>query len=146
MKKKLLYFLLILLVLSCGKDDGAGYSPTPAPLEIPTLFGEKIIPPIIPVDNPQTVQGIALGKKLFFDPILSSDNSVSCATCHLPSASFSDNSQFSTGVNGALGTRNSMPLFNMVWNYDERFFWDGRIFSLEHQAQEPIINLSLIHI
>ncbi|MFD0964417.1 cytochrome-c peroxidase [Pseudofulvibacter geojedonensis] len=141
MKNNSIYsFIVVLFLLSCGKDDGARYSPTPAPLDIPALFGEKIISPIIPVNNPQTLQGIALGKKLFFDTKLSSDNSVSCATCHLPSASFSDNSQFSTGVNGALGTRNSMPLFNMAWNYDERFFWDGRIFSLEHQAQEPITN------
>lgn len=137
----LLYSIVILLfLLSCGKDDSSGYSPTPAALEIPALFEEKIIAPIIPVNNSQTIQGVALGKKLFFDPILSSDNSVSCANCHAPSAAFSDNATVSVGVNSAMGNRNSMPLFNLAWNYDERFFWDGRVFSLEHQAREPIIN------
>lgn len=135
-----LFSFMVFFLLSCGKDDATGYSPTPIGLEIPTLFEEKIIGPIIPIHNPQTLEGVTLGKKLFFDPILSSDSSISCAHCHAPSAAFSDNAIVSVGVNGATGNRNSMPLFNLAWNYDERFFWDGRIFSLEHQAQEPITN------
>ncbi|MEJ2112656.1 MAG: cytochrome c peroxidase, partial [Flavobacteriaceae bacterium] len=119
--------------------------PTPAPLEIPSFFQESILPPLIPVDNPQTVEGIALGKKLFFDPILSADNTQACADCHSPQNSFSDPDKFSEGIDGLLGNRNSMPLFNLAWNFDERFFWDGRVFSLEHQAFEPITNPIEMH-
>ncbi|WP_317129264.1 cytochrome-c peroxidase [Cognatitamlana onchidii] len=84
------------------------------------------------------MEGIALGEKLFFDPVLSIDNSISCADCHAPEFAFSDNRQFSEGVNGTQGNRNSMPLFNLAWNYDEHFFWDGNTFSLEHQAFVPV--------
>ena len=116
------------------------YNPTPAPLQIPQLFAQYINAPVIPSNNPQTVEGIALGRRLFFDPILSSDSSQSCSTCHMPFDAFSDNNQFSTGVTGALGTRNSMPIFNLAWNWNEKFFWDGRAISLEDQALGPVVN------
>ena len=79
-----------------------------------------------------------MGKKLFFDPMLSVDNSISCADCHAPPNAFTDIAQFSDGVNGVLGDRNSMPLFNLAWNYDERFFWDGSAPSLENQVFHPV--------
>lgn len=116
------------------------YDPTPAPLQIPQLFAQYINPPVIPSNNPQTVEGIALGRRLFYDPILSSDSSQSCSTCHMPFDAFSDNNQFSTGVTGAIGTRNSMPIFNLAWNWNEKFFWDGRAISLEDQAFKPVTN------
>jgi cytochrome c peroxidase len=111
---------------------------TPNPLEIPQLFEANILNPVIPIDNPQTVEGIALGKKLFFDPILSGDNTQACANCHAPENAFTDNERFSDGVDGVFGNRNSMPLFNLAWNYDEKFFWDGNTFGLEHQAFVPV--------
>ena len=86
----------------------------------------NILNPVIPIDNPQTIEGIALGKKLFFDPILSADNTQACANCHTPENAFTDNDRFSAGVDGILGNRNAMPLFNLAWNYDEKFFWDGK--------------------
>ncbi|MFD2551274.1 cytochrome-c peroxidase [Bizionia sediminis] len=136
------FLVFCFLILACSKDDTESYvnQPTPLPLNIPPLFEQLIINPVIPIDNPQTVEGVALGKKLFFDPILSVNNTVSCASCHSPEAAFSDNARFSTGVNGLTGNRNSMPLFNLAWNYDEKFFWDGRSFSLEHQAIQPVQN------
>ncbi|WP_406968028.1 cytochrome-c peroxidase [Flavisericum labens] len=112
--------------------------PTPSPLDIPQLFEDNILSPVIPVDNLQTVEGIALGKKLFFDPILSVNKTQACADCHVPQNAFTDPDRFSDGVNGSLGNRNSMPLFNLAWNYDENFFWDGSAFSLEHQAFDPV--------
>ncbi len=60
------------------------YTPIPYNLEIPTLFADKLIAPVIPTNNPLTEEGVALGKKLFFDNILSGDESQSCATCHNP--------------------------------------------------------------
>ena len=139
-----------ILLGSCAKDEKTdpkeeGYEPTPLSLEIPRLFEEKISPPIIPQDNPQTEEGVALGKKLFFDPILSADNTLACAGCHTPAEGFSDNRQFSPGIDGIEGRRNSMPLFNLAWNYNENFFWDGRASSIENQALEPVVNPIEMH-
>jgi len=145
------YILLIAFICtSCSNESTDQYvsvpnSPTPSPLDIPEFFEQSILAPIIPVTNPQTVEGIALGKKLFFDTILSADNSQACADCHAPENAFSDPDRFSEGIDGLLGDRNSMPLFNLAWNFDERFFWDGRVFSLEHQAFQPVTNSVEMH-
>ena len=138
------------LITSCAKDEkdspeDEGYEPTPLSLEIPSIFEERISPPVIPQDNPQTEEGVALGKKLFFDPILSGDNTLACAGCHKPAEGFSDARQFSPGIDGIEGSRNSMPLFNLAWNYQENFFWDGRSSSLENQALQPVIDPIEMH-
>ena len=121
------------------------YEPTPLPLEIPPLFAEKILDPVIPFNNPQTEEGVALGRKLFYDPILSGDGSQSCSDCHSPENAFTDSDRFSIGIDGNVGNRNSMPIFNQAWNYDEKFFWDGRSFGLEGQALEPVKNPVEMH-
>jgi cytochrome c peroxidase len=145
-KKKLLLCGFILVLLSCSKESNVEeYVSVPAPLEIPTLFKNLLISPIIPSNNPQTQEGIFLGKKLFFDNALSADNTQSCATCHDPKTAFTDKRQFSDGVDGVFGNRNSMPLFNLAWNFDERFFWDGRSIGIEKQAIEPVINPIEMH-
>tara|TARA_R100001369_G_scaffold64192_1_gene91474 strand:+ start:42498 stop:43520 length:1023 start_codon:yes stop_codon:yes gene_type:complete len=130
--------------LNCSKED-TGYEPTALGLDIPQIFAENIITPIIPNDNPQTIEGVALGKRLFFDKILSSDGSQACASCHSPQNAFTDNTPTSDGIDGIFGTRNSMPLFNLAWNYGERFNWDGKALSLERQAEEPIENPIELH-
>lgn len=79
-----------------------------------------------------------LGKKLFFDKILSKDYSVSCASCHNPNFGFADTSAFSVGINGTLTTRNTPSVLNM--KNRSLFFWDGRAESLEQQALMPIEN------
>ncbi len=144
MKNWVLYIccFFIFICFSCSNETIDNYSPTPSPLEIPQLFQEKILAPVIPTSNPQTVQGIALGKKLFFDPILSVNQTQACADCHAPENAFTDNDRFSDGINGVLGIRNSMPLFNLAWNYDEKFFWDGKSFSLEQQAFLPVVDIN----
>ncbi|GAA4280533.1 cytochrome-c peroxidase [Gaetbulibacter aestuarii] len=129
---------LFLSFFSCGNEPVTGYEPTPEPLKIPPLFESYILAPVLPIDNPQTIEGVALGKQLFFDPILSGDNTQACADCHAPQNAFTDINRFSTGITGTLGKRNAMPLFNLAWNYDEKFFWDGRSFSLEHQVFRPV--------
>ncbi|RAJ18051.1 cytochrome-c peroxidase [Olleya aquimaris] len=134
---------IVLVVLSCSKSDetpASAYVPIPYQLDIPTLFQEKLIDPIIPINNPLTVEGVALGKRLFFDRILSIDNTKACASCHLPQQAFSDPNQLSVGVSGGLGSRNSMPLFNLAWNFDDKYFWDGHALGLEQQALEPVID------
>ncbi|WP_246337554.1 cytochrome-c peroxidase [Tenacibaculum pelagium] len=131
--------------MSCSSKEEDVYTPKPASLKIPELFQQKLIAPVIPTNNPLTEEGIALGKKLFFDKILSKDNTQSCATCHNPKKAFTDENRFSDGVNGTFGTRNSMPIFNLAWNFDERFAWDGKELSLERQALEPVRNPIEMH-
>ena len=144
MKNWTTYCLLILAIWSCSKSedtpDDSAYVPVPYQLEIPTLFEEKLINPVIPFNNPMTVEGVALGKRLFYDKILSVDNSKACASCHMPQHAFTDVNTFSAGVSGNIGNRNSMPLFNLAWNFDDNYFWDGRALGLEHQALEPVTN------
>lgn len=78
----------------------------------------------------------SLGRKLFFDPALSADGKVSCASCHLPEHGFSDPRPRSVGIHGRLSTLHSPTLFNRALG--SAFFWDGRSASLEAQALEPL--------
>ena len=146
------YFLLLLLFsilfVSCSNKDNAieeEYTPIPYSLEVPELFQQKLIAPLIPINNPLTEEGIALGEKLFFDKKLSKDNTQSCASCHNPRNSFTDSLRFSLGVDGFPGSRNSMPLFNLAWNFNDKFAWDGKELSLERQALEPVRNPIEMH-
>lgn len=129
---------VILLILACKKDK-VEYEPTPYELKIPSHFPDMIIPE----DNPMTVEGVALGRKLFYDTRLSGDNTQACATCHAPEHSFSDPNQFSTGIDGLQGNRNSMALINLGWN--QFFFWDGRAKTLEEQILQPVENPIEMH-
>lgn len=88
--------------------------------------------------DPEPTDTIELGAMLFNDPILSSDQSVSCASCHIPAFAFSDTSALSKGVGGQLGTRNTPGITNMTAR--EHFFWDGRAATLEQQVIGPIEN------
>jgi cytochrome c peroxidase len=93
--------------------------------------------PQLPVDNPLTEEGVALGRQLFHDTKLSRDNTISCASCHDPAKAFTDSPRrYSLGVDQHAGDRNAMPLFNLAWK--KRFFWDGRASSLREQVLMPI--------
>jgi cytochrome c peroxidase len=98
---------------------------------------------IIPASNPLTVEGVKLGRHLFYDKRLSGNNTMSCGSCHMPPSAYSDPAQFSTGIQGIQGTRQSMPLFNLGW--ETRFFWDGRAMSLEEQILDPVTNPIEMH-
>lgn len=112
-----------------------GNYPPPTPYTFPPAPG--LPQPITKADNPLTLEGITLGRALFYDPILSGDNTQSCASCHNPVDAFTDNGKiFSTGITGAIGSRNSMPIFNLMWN--NRYFWDGRAATLRQQVLMPI--------
>jgi cytochrome c peroxidase len=114
--------------------------PTPVNLEIPPLFNSLLLPPSVPTDNPLTLEGIALGRKLFYEPLLSNDGTQSCASCHLAENSFTDPNRFSTGITGEMGIRNAMPIVNLAWNFQNNFLWDGSASSLEDQVNDPIEN------
>ncbi|MEQ6124396.1 cytochrome c peroxidase [Pseudotenacibaculum sp. MALMAid0570] len=149
MRNHLILLLLTLLLASCSSSSSGGdddvYTPVSASLNIPDLFQQRLIAPVIPTNNPLTEEGIALGKKLFFDQRLSGDNSQSCASCHNPSNAFTDDTRFSDGIDGVFGTRNSMPLFNLAWNFGDRFTWGGKELGLERQALEPVRNPIEMH-
>jgi cytochrome c peroxidase len=93
--------------------------------------------PNLPEDNKLTVEKVKLGKMLFYEPMLSKDNSQSCASCHKQEDGFSDSRKFSIGVGGLPGTRHAMSIVNLAWNTNG-FFWDGRSTLLRHQALLPI--------
>lgn len=133
---------MLLLVSSCSTSENTDeiFAATPLALEIPQLFQDRILPPITSPTNPQSVEGVALGRELFFDPILSANGTQACASCHNPQNAFSDERRFSVGIDGSIGTRNSMPLHNLAWNYNQKFFWDGRAVTIEEQIFGPVTN------
>jgi len=89
--------------------------------------------------NPLTEEGFQLGRHLFYDPIISRDSTISCASCHLQQTGFTHvDHQLSHGIDGKIGTRNTLALINLAWNKD--FMWDGGVNSIEVQAINPITN------
>jgi cytochrome c peroxidase len=140
MMKPILFSLLLagaLLVIACEKDEtpppvAVTYDDTPYELE----YGDLPVPDL-PPDNPLTVQGVELGRMLFYETMLSKDGSQSCASCHRQEDGFSDTARLSIGVEGLPGLRQAMPVFNMAW-HTNAFFWDGRAQLLRDQALFPI--------
>ncbi len=96
------------------------------------------LPPILPVpgENPLSKAKIELGRRLFFDTLLSTSRDISCATCHEPEHGFAQTRRLPVGHAGQIGRRNAPSLLNRA--YGEAFFWDGRAATLEQQALEPI--------
>jgi len=87
--------------------------------------------------NPLTEEGFQLGRNLFYDPILSQDNTISCASCHLQQTGFTHvDHSLSHGIEGRIGTRNALALINLAWNTS--FNWDGGVNHLEVQPLNPI--------
>ncbi|MBI1183346.1 c-type cytochrome [bacterium] len=119
---------------SCGGDK-------PQPIEwdkTPYTLQYGALPePSIAQDNALTVQGIKLGRMLFYETAMSKDGSLSCASCHMQKFAFSDTARLSLGVRGLRGKRQAMAVFNMAWHSNE-FFWDGRAHLLRDQALKPI--------
>ena len=141
-------FLVVGLILfsACDKTPdtqppGEVYESTPYELVIPQGFPDMIIPG----NNPMTVEGVSLGRRLFYDTILSGDNTQSCGSCHVPAFNFSDNGkQFSEGITGDIGTRNAQSVINIGWMTE--LFWDGRAKGVEAQALGPVPNPIEMHL
>ncbi len=129
--------VVALLLLSCsltGCKRGVSSKPLGREVRISIPLG---LPPLpIPKDNPPTADTIALGRKLFYDRRVSVDSTLSCASCHDPRDYFTDGRSVSSGVRGALGTRNAPTVLNAA--YLPFQFWDGRAITLEKQAAFPI--------
>ena len=133
MKQKPIYLFSILFFIAITLSFAIKIG-TPIYLEIPKGW------PKTKYDfskNPLTEEGFQLGRKLFYDPILSRDNTISCASCHLQATGFTHvDHELSHGIEGKIGTRNSLALMNLAWS--ENFMWDGGINHLDVQPINPI--------
>lgn len=122
----------LLLFSHCREEIPAGGDSPQSLVDAPPGF-----PPIpFPEDNAFTPARWLLGKKLFYDPVLSKDSSLSCASCHHPELGFSDDVALSPGVAGRPGVRNASPLINVA--YQPYYLREGSLPTLEMQVLVPI--------
>jgi cytochrome c peroxidase len=141
--KKIVCFLsslIFVFTISCqNEEDNKDEVPDQAVFDdTPYAFNPQgLPPPALPADNTLTIEGVNLGKMLFFEPMLSKNGVQTCGSCHNQNNGFSDTARFSIGVEGLPGKRQAMPVFNMAWHSNE-FFWDGRANLLRDQALMPI--------
>lgn len=119
--------LIVTLALQHKKNEI-----TPVFLDTPVGFPEMPASD----ENPLSKEGIELGRMLFYDPILSRDQTFACATCHQQKFAFSDGKRKTVGIQGNTLQRNTPGLFNLAWY--PRLFWDGRSPSIEAQVLEPV--------
>lgn len=146
------YVVLALAVASStagcrtGPGTAAGRADGLTPWERDTPLAPLPTPPLgMEVDLARapvrlTPEKVRLGRWLFFDPRLSKDHTISCASCHDPQHAFSDTRPRSKGVGGLEGTRKSPPVLNVGFTVSGLFFWDGRAASLAEQARGPLTN------
>jgi cytochrome c peroxidase len=141
-----------LVLYSCKKGDAGDTVDPLAALNLPAtpfnyanqpLPNYLLAPPVAgadntPATNPVTDWGATLGRVLFYDKILSINNSISCASCHKQEFAFSDNKALSTGFAGGFTGRNSMSLINAKYYPGGKFFWDERAGTLEIQTLMPV--------
>lgn len=128
-RKVAILVLIVCVIMGFRKDE----------VNKPYVFPELSLFTQMPhaADNPVTVAGVDLGRHLFYDPILSRDSNLACASCHRQEAAFSDGPvRFSKGFNSAQMSRNTMPLFNLAWY--PSLFWDGRGGVIEEQVFHPV--------
>lgn len=116
--------------------DAAG---TPLAFTVPPGFPQVSLP----AGNPLTVEGVALGRRLFVDARLSRTGLQSCATCHAPGRAFSDDVALSLGADGKPGVRNAMPLFNLAWS--QAYAWDGGKPHIRDQVFAAMTNAVEMH-
>jgi cytochrome c553 len=153
----LLLSYIFAVVAARAVDEDAGVGPPPAvapgqapplpkpgPLAEPRLSNQVGFPTVLTeyVISPATLTParVALGQKLFFEPRLSGNGTVACATCHDPDRAFTDSRPVSVGIHGRVGQRNAPTVLNALYNKTQ--FWDGRVNTLEQQAALPITNPS----
>lgn len=147
------YIFAVVAPRAQEKDAGVGAPPAlapgqapplpkPGPLAQPRSSSQVGFPTVLTeyVISPSTLRParVALGQKLFFEPRLSGDGTVSCATCHDPARAFTDGRPLAVGIHGRVGQRNAPTVLNALYNKTQ--FWDGRVNTLEQQAALPITN------
>lgn len=130
--------MILLTALNLAGRDKKHKGLTPYSIPLPSFVGDYFDKMPQDEENPLTEEGVALGRRLFYEKKLSANNTLSCGSCHKQQHAFADNRQFSLGVHDSLGIINTMPLFNLGWA--RALFWDGRSPTLREQVTEPIIN------
>ncbi|MDX2247589.1 MAG: cytochrome c peroxidase [Bacteroidia bacterium] len=127
--KTLLFYLLFPVLLCLAFAGKTGYE---------FLYPDYFPTPVYDFSkNPLSTERVELGRVLFYDPILSKDGAISCASCHSPYNGFAHTDHdLSHGIADQIGTRNAPPLFNLAWHTS--FMWDGAINHLDMQALAPI--------
>lgn len=125
--------MLFVFLLACDQEQPVP-DPTPLSLETPFYFGDYTIP----ASNALTIEGVNLGRKLFYEKKLSGDNTMSCATCHDQATAFASLQRFHPGINGDAVDVNTPSLANLMWF--NRMFWNGREASIEDAALNAIEN------
>ena len=130
-RRPLAVFVAFKLLLSLFIFDDAN-----AEFVTPAHFGDATVSP----DTLSSEEAFQLGRRLFYDPILSGSNLVSCASCHIQRLAFTDGVAKSSGSYGMALEFNSMSLANLNWG-NQRFFWNGRATSLEQQALAALISI-----
>jgi cytochrome c peroxidase len=123
---------ILLVFIACQESDPVDNVFVPNLMEVPLGFPEMMAPD----DNTFTTARWTLGKKLFFDPVMSGDQTISCASCHKPEFAFSDQFALSPGVEGRPGTRNAPSLVNT--GYHPYLLREGGVPTLEMQVLVPI--------
>ncbi len=126
--------LIVFLLSSCKKEDADEQQEykvfLPANFPAPTYDLSQ---------NPVTKQGFELGRKLFYDPILSRDSSIACADCHISFSAFSHpDHATSHGIEGLFGRRNALPVQNLIWQ--SSYFWDGGVGQMDFIPLNAITN------
>jgi len=135
-----------MVIVGCRKDPPIYEPYHTTPYELTGIPYVEAIPHVSFPDNPMTLEGVALGKRLFFDSTLSKDNTIACASCHHQDYAFSDRGrQFSLGVGNAIGNKNAIALFNIAYEPGP-FFWDGRAPILDSQIVGPVPNPIEMHL
>lgn len=133
MKKKFLAagIMLITGILACSKEViEASFKGFEQPSNFPS-------PAYNLAGNTVTEAGFELGRKLFYETMLSRNNTISCGSCHLQASGFTQHGHtVSHGIDDRLGTRNSQPIMNLAWS--NSFMWDGGVFDLDLQPIIPI--------
>jgi cytochrome c peroxidase len=123
---------MLMAYIPSPKGDDKRPKPTPYHFTMPSI----LMPVTSPEDNQPTEEGVALGRKLFYDPILSGNKKQSCASCHKQELAFTDGMAISTGSLGRKAHRNSIALVNLGWQ--DKYFWDGRASTLEDLIHFPV--------
>ena len=130
---------VLLLFVTTGMiqaEPSPGSGQTPFQLTLPLGLEKDSL--VIPEDNPLTKDKVELGKLLFFDTRLSANDTIACASCHMPSLAFTDGQPVSTGIHGQKGGRSAPTAINRVFSSAQ--FWDGRAATLEEQSVGPFAN------
>ena len=131
-------FAVPLMGAAAPKQGGKAPAPSGEQFMLPELLGLEDANTFVPKENPLTAKKVELGRFLFFDKRMSKNNTIACASCHIPAMAFTDGQPVSTGINRLQGGRSAPASINRVFSTAQ--FWDGRGATLEDQSVGPLVS------